>query len=70
MAGQRYVAIQDRFAGVYDLSTVLDDSWPGPIPGPPPAVITDGILVSPTMGWTGHRMRSVDHGETWTEVNE
>ena len=46
--------------------------WPRPAapPGPPPAVITDGILVSATMGWTGHHMKSADHGETWTEVNE
>ena len=46
--------------------------WPRPqVPKPPPpAVITDGILVSKTMGWTGHRMKSADHGETWTEVNE
>jgi Putative peptidoglycan binding domain len=27
-AGCRYVAIQNVFAGSYDLSTVLDDSWP------------------------------------------
>ncbi len=46
--------------------------WPRPVvpKPPPPAVITDGILVSKTMGWTGHKMRSADHGETWTEVNE
>lgn len=46
--------------------------WPRPVvpPPPPPAVITDGILVSKTMHWTGHRMKSSDHGETWTEVNE
>src|SRR5215472_3210367 len=31
--------------------------WPRPVT-PPPAVITDGILVSHVMGWTGHRMRS------------
>jgi hypothetical protein len=41
---------------------------PVPLP-PPPAVITDGILVSRTMGWTGHRMKSGDHGKTWTAVN-
>ena len=46
--------------------------WPRPaVPKPPPpAVITDGILVSKAMGWTGHRMRSADHGENWTEINE
>src|SRR5258708_2145490 len=46
--------------------------WPRPVvpKPPPPAVITDGILVSKTMGWTGHRMQTADHGETWTEVNE
>ncbi len=42
---------------------------PAPKPPPPPAVITDGILVSKTMGWTGHRMRTADHGHTWTPVN-
>lgn len=26
--GCRYVAVQDVFAGAYDLSTVLDDTWP------------------------------------------
>ncbi len=36
---------------------------------PPPAVITDGILVSKTMGWTGHKMKTADHGHTWTPVN-
>ena len=41
-----------------------------PVPAPIPAVITDGILRSPTMGWTGHKMKSADQGETWTEVNE
>jgi hypothetical protein len=40
-----------------------------PPPAQPPAVITDGILVSHTMGWTGHHMRSADHGRTWTPVN-
>jgi len=40
---------------------------PKPPPPPqPPAVITDGILVSRTMGWTGHRMKTADHGHTWT----
>jgi hypothetical protein len=29
--GTRYVAIQDVFARSYDLSTVLDDSWPNPL---------------------------------------
>ncbi len=40
-----------------------------PPPPPPPAVITDGILVSKTMGWTGHKMKTADHGHTWTPVN-
>src|SRR5258708_8377019 len=40
-----------------------------PPPPPPPAVITDGILVSKTMGWTGHKMKTADHGQTWTPVN-
>ena len=45
--------------------------FPRPVvpPPPPPAVITDGILVSKTMHWTGHRMKSGDHGKTWTAVN-
>jgi hypothetical protein len=45
--------------------------WPRPVPPvpPAPAVITDGILVSKTMGWTGHRMRTADHGKTWTPLN-
>lgn len=45
--------------------------WPRPaVPKPaPPAVVSDGVLVSKTMGWTGHRMRSADHGRTWTPVN-
>jgi len=30
----RYVAIQDTFAATYQLSTVLDNSWPGPLPAP------------------------------------
>jgi len=42
--------------------------WPRPV-SPPPAVISDGILVSPAMGWTGHRMKTADHGQTWTPVN-
>jgi GH25 family lysozyme M1 (1,4-beta-N-acetylmuramidase) len=42
---------------------------PAAKPPPVPAVITDGLLVSKTMGWTGHRMRSADHGVTWTAVN-
>lgn len=45
--------------------------WPRPVvPKPlPPAVITDGILVSKAMGWTGHKMKTADHGKTWTAVN-
>ncbi len=45
--------------------------WPRPVlpPAPPPAVVTDGILVSHTMGWTGHHVESRDHGKTWTAVN-
>lgn len=35
----------------------------------PPSVITDGILESKTMHWTGHRMKSSDGGKTWTAVN-
>lgn len=40
-----------------------------PPPAQPPAVATDGILVSRTIGWTGHRMKTADHGRTWTPVN-
>lgn len=32
--GCRYVAIQDVFGVSYQLSTVLDNSWPGPLPLP------------------------------------
>jgi hypothetical protein len=42
--------------------------FPRPVT-PPPAVITDGVLVSAAMGWTGHRMKTADHGKTWTAVN-
>jgi hypothetical protein len=46
--------------------------WPRPAapPSGPPAVIEDGILKSVRMGWTGHKMRSVDHGATWKAVNQ
>ena len=58
--------------GVHAAKTEDFGQWPRPpVPPPPvPADITDGILVSRTMRWTGHRMKSADHGETWTEVNE
>lgn len=32
--GCRYVAIQNVFAGTYDTSVVLDDSWPNPLDEP------------------------------------
>jgi hypothetical protein len=40
-----------------------------PVPVQPPAVIEDGIMTSKILGWTGHKMRSTDHGKTWTQVN-
>jgi hypothetical protein len=45
-------------------------NWWKPPPPPLPAVIEDGILKSVRMGWTGHKMRSVDHGVTWKAVNQ
>ena len=62
----------DNIPGVHVAKEEDFGQWPRPaVPKPPPpAVITDGILVSKTMGWTGHKMRSSDHGETWSEVNE
>jgi hypothetical protein len=44
-------------------------NWWKPPPPPLPAVITDGVLVSKAMRWTGHRMKSGDGGKTWTPVN-
>lgn len=43
--------------------------WKTTQPKPPANVITDGILESKTMGWTGHKMKSADEGKTWTAVN-
>ena len=67
------VGLQFSDPGPYDIdvysSAWLADVSRKPLPAPP-AVITDGVLQSAAMGWTGHRMRSADHGETWTEVNE
>ena len=62
----------DNIPGVHTAKTEDFGQWPRPAAPkpPPPAVITDGILVSKTMHWTGHKMRSADHGETWTEINE
>lgn len=50
-------------------SAWLDAVSAKPPPPPPPAVITDGILVSKTMRWTGHKVKTKDHGRTWTPVN-
>ena len=67
------VGIQFTDPGPYDID-VYSSAWLAnvsrkPVPQPP-RLISDGILVSKVMGWTGHRMRSGDHGETWTEINE
>jgi hypothetical protein len=58
----------DNIPGIHTAKTPDFGQFPRPVV-PPPAVITDGILVSHTMGWTGHRMKSGDHGKTWTAVN-
>jgi Domain of unknown function (DUF1906) len=56
---------------IHQATTPDFGQWPRPVvpPPPPPKVVTDGILVSRAMGWTGHKMRSADHGHTWTPVN-
>src|SRR5258708_1813679 len=69
--GSVYAGKQDPASVAATLAEFRSLAATGHLPAPkPPAVITDGILVSKTMGWTGHRMKTADHGETWTEVSE
>lgn len=59
--------------GLFDLD-IYSSAWLANVArkavAQPPAIITDGILVSHAMGWTGHRMKSEDHGVMWTAVNK
>ena len=60
--GCHFVAVQNNFANAYDLSMVLDDSWPGTPPPAPTATWTEEVIKElPTIapGATGLFVRRI-----------